>query len=199
MEFAEVVRRRRMTRNFLDEPLPGGALDRILEAGRRAPTAGFAQGVEFLVLEDRAARQRYWHITFPPEHRDAYPWPGLFNAAVVVIPLGDPTAYLERYREPDKAATGLGESADVWPVPYWLTDAAMAAENMLLAAIDESLGALFFGIFWEEAAAMAAFDVPAAKKPIGAIAIGRRAEDRASRSLARPRRPVGEIAHLNRW
>ena len=33
---------------------------------------------------------------------------------MLVIPLASPGAYVERYREPDKAASGLGEGAERW-------------------------------------------------------------------------------------
>src|SRR3954465_11474736 len=53
MEFQDVVRRRRMIRNYEDRPLPDGLLDRLLDNGLRAPSAGFSQGWAFLVLQGR--------------------------------------------------------------------------------------------------------------------------------------------------
>ena len=54
MEFAEVVRRRRMVRNYdPDRPVPPDVVDRLLDHAVRAPSAGFAQGWGFLVLESR--------------------------------------------------------------------------------------------------------------------------------------------------
>jgi hypothetical protein len=58
--------------------------------------------------------------------------------------LADPTAYLDRYAEPDKGWTD--RSLDRWPIPYWDTDTAMAAMVVLLGAVDAGLGALFFGV-----------------------------------------------------
>ena len=53
MEFRDVVRRRRMVRNYdPDRPVPTEVRDRILEHAIRAPSAGFSQGWSFLVLED---------------------------------------------------------------------------------------------------------------------------------------------------
>lgn len=188
-----------MTRSFRPEPLPEGSLDRVLDAGRRAPSAGYSQGTAFLVLESPEARRRYWDVTFPPERRLDYPWPGLFDAAALIVVLADEEAYLARYRESDKAASGLGESVDAWPVPYWLTDAAMAAENLLLAATDEGLGALFFGIFSGEAEVLEAFGVPERLGAVGVVALGLPAGDRPSRSLARGRKPLDEVVHRDRW
>ena len=46
---------------------------------------------------------------------------------VIVLPLADADAYVSRYAQPDKERTGLGASADAWPVPYWYIDTGMAA------------------------------------------------------------------------
>ena len=43
-EFAEVVRRRRMTRAFDSRALPDGVLDELVDLASRAPSAGKTQG-----------------------------------------------------------------------------------------------------------------------------------------------------------
>jgi nitroreductase len=190
-----------MVRAFLDQPLPRGALERILDAGRRAPTAGFAQGVEFLVLEGRDQTERYWSSTFTPSARQTFRWKGLFHAPALVVVAADASAYLVRYAEPDKASSGLGEGEDRWPVPFWLTDAAMAVQNMLLSVVDEGLGALYFGIFSGEEAVRATFGIPAASRLLGTVAIGTPdlAADEPGRSQGRLRVPLERIVHYGAW
>ena len=71
---------------------------------------------------------------------------------------------------------------------------------ILLTAVDEGLGALFFGIFDQHLDAFrTAFGVPPAYRPIGAIAVGHRAPDVPSPSLLRGRRPQDEVVHHGRW
>ena len=61
MEFAEVVRRRRMTRRYdAERPVPEQVLTACLENAVRAPSAGFSQGWDFLVLQDPTDRARFW-------------------------------------------------------------------------------------------------------------------------------------------
>jgi nitroreductase len=51
MEFADVIKRRRMFRQFTSEPLAPGTADRLRRAAERAPSAGFSQGYSVLVLD----------------------------------------------------------------------------------------------------------------------------------------------------
>ncbi len=197
MELGEAIRRRRMVRNFEDRPVPPGALERILDHARRAPSAGHTQGSAFLVLEGPEQVGRFWDCTFPAERRAGFRWPGLFRAPVIIVPCASRDAYLDRYAEPDKGWVDRSEAR--WPVPYWDIDCGMAAMAMLLTAVDEGLGALFFGIFEGLPALRAAFGIPEEFHPIGAVALGWPAPDEPSPSLRRGRRPEDAVVHRGHW
>ena len=199
MELGEVVRRRRMVRAFTDEPVDPALVDRLLDMARRAPSAGNSQGWHFVVLEGPEQTARFWDVTLPPERRAGFRWPGLLAAPVIVVPLADAAAYVERYAEPDKATTGLGAGADTWPVPYWVVDTAFATMTLLHGVVDAGLGALFFGIFRNEAELLAELGVPEGIRPIGAVAIGHPAPDEPGRSADRPRRPAADVVHRGGW
>jgi nitroreductase len=189
-----------MTRSFdASRPVPAGLLEDLVDLASRAPSAGKAQGWHLVVLEG-AETERFWDVTLPPERRAGFAWPGLLDAPVIALPLADPSAYLRRYAETDKAATGLGAAAEAWPVPYWTVDAAFAVMTLLLAAEARGLGALFFGVFRGEEELRAALHVPADLVLLGAIALGWPGPAiRAGRSAARPRRPPAEIIHRGGW
>ncbi|HSU00419.1 MAG TPA: nitroreductase family protein, partial [Geodermatophilus sp.] len=101
--------------------------------------------------------------------------------------------------EPDKGWTDRDESR--WPVPYWDVDAGMASLLMLLTAVDEGLGACFFGVPGDRVTAFRrAFGVPDEFRPVGCICVGYPgADDRRSPSLRRGRRAVDEVVHRGRW
>ena len=63
MEFADVVRRRRMVRNYSSTPVPKEVVDRALANAVRAPSAGFSQGWAFLVLDQPEDVSRFWAAT----------------------------------------------------------------------------------------------------------------------------------------
>lgn len=188
-----------MCRDFTPKPIDPAVLGRVLGAAARAPAAGNADGTHLLVLEGPDETGRYWDVTLPAERRAAFRWQGLLRAPVLVGVFADPAAYVSRYAEPDKATTGLGRGADAWPVPYWTVDAAFAALLIQLTALDEGLGALFFGLFEHEAVVMDRFGVPGDLVAVGMVAVGHPGEgDGAGRSEGRPSR-AAEHVHRGEW
>jgi nitroreductase len=198
MEFAEVVRRRRMVRTYDPErPVPQETVHRLLEHAIRAPSAGFSQGWAFLVLTEPAERERFWSVTGGQDTGGRW-LSGMRKAPLIIVPHSHKDGYLDRYAEPDKGWTDRDEAR--WPVPYWHIDTGMASLLILLTVVDEGLGACFFGIPPEVTAAYReAFDVPTDRDPIGAMTVGYPAEDWRSPSLRRGRRGTGEVAHYGRW
>ncbi len=198
MEFSEVVRRRRMVRRYADEPVDPAVVDRMLEHAQRAPNAGFTQGWAFLVLDTPADVARFWEATGaePDTHNT---WlDGMRTAPVVIVPLTSKDAYLDRYAESDKGWTDRRD--DRWPVPYWYVDAGMASLLILQTAVDEGLGACFFGIPGQYVDSLrAAFDIPADHKPVGAITVGHRVADTGSAGSPARRERRTDLVHRGRW
>ncbi len=183
-------------------PVDPALVDGMLDAARRAPSAGNTQAVRFLVLDTPAAVAGYWDLTLPAARRATFAWPGLLVAPVLVVVLVDPGAYVARYAEADKAATGLGAGADAWSVPYWWVDGGAVVQNLLLAVVDAGLGACFFGLFAHEPAVLAAHDVPEGWRAVGTVALGHpvaAAPERPGRSARRPRPDLATVARRGRW
>ena len=186
-------------RAFTDEPLAPEVVGALIDLARRAPSAGNSQGWSFVVLMGEAETARYWDVTLPADRRAGFRWPGLVAAPVLVVVLVRPGAWVERYAEPDKAASGLGSGPEDWPVPYWWVDTGMAVEHVLLGATDAGLGACFFGLFHNEEAVLAALGVPAGWRAAGAIALGHPGADEPGRSSARGRPALDEVVHRGGW
>ena len=194
-----MVRRRRMVRRYDQRPVPPETIDRIIDIGRRAPSAGFSQGLELLVLDSPETVAEFWQLTSDPE----FGWDPddiAVGPTVIVIPLPDAHRYTQRYSEPDKIAFGMDDAAN-WPVKFWDIDAAMAAMLMLLAAVEEGLGGWFFGITHGEREFLDRFGVPSDLRPIGILGFGYRAEDEQPSGswMQRRRRPLEEQVHRNVW
>lgn len=195
MEFAEVRRRRRMVRRYdPTAPVPPDALDRILEAGLRVPSAGFTQGVTLLVL-DGETKDRYWATTTEPTAEPDRWLTGMLTAPVLILVWTDPTAYLDRYARPDKG--WVDRDPDRWTAPYWHVDAGMAALALLYTAVEEGLGACFFGAPPDRIGAIrAAYGVPDRQELVGVVSLGIPLGPGRSRLARRPR---SELVHRGRW
>ncbi len=199
-----MIARRRMTRSFGAEALDENLLARILEAARRAPSAGFAQGVDLLVLTGDEARRRFWELGSTEEwRRHGRQAPGLMAAPAIVVPVADPGAYVARYAGAGKSRSGLaGRTASEWPVPYWTVDSAFAVMSMLLSATGAGVGALFFRIRAEPARLLRSFGAPADRVLIGAVALGHPAPPPPRPAAASPRparRLLSEVVHRDTW
>ena len=189
-----------MTRSFTSQPLPDGLLDELVELANRAPSAGKSQGWHLIELQGQQTA-RFWDTTLPPMRRGRFKWQSLMDAPVILLPLADPKAYIDRYAEPDKAATGLGAGVAAWPAPYWTIDASMAVMTLLLAAEAAGLGALFFGVFKGERELRQSLGIPPGLDLLGAIALGYPAEgaEQRGRSAGRPGRGAAGIIHRGSW
>jgi nitroreductase len=203
MEFEEVVRRRRMVRSFAEEPVEPTVVERILDTARRGPTAGYSQGVEFVLVTDPDTRSL---IARPADAMLARSGHKNFiaQAPVHVVVCCNPEIYKARYREPDKqraiTASNISE-ATLWRIPYWHTDAGCALMLILLAAVNEGVAAAFVGV--GEQHIRSVLDIPNEYIPIGIVLLGHEAPDARTygdvSASPRPRRPLNDVVHRERW
>ena len=179
-----------MVRQFKPDPVGAEVVERLLRNAMRGPSAGFSQGQAFLVLHGPDL-SRFW------QYGSAAVPDSVTEAPLVIVPFAAKSVYLERYAQPDKGWTDRSE--DRWPVPFWYIDTGMATLLILQTAVDEGLGALYFGITPENVGPFCAeFGVPDDHEPIGAIAIGYSAET-GSRDLRSRRRQLTDVIHLGNW
>jgi len=196
VEFQDVVRRRRMVRRYdASRPVPPEITDRIVRNGLRAPSAGFAQGWGFLVLDEPADIAKFRDVVRSELDPDGW-FAAQVEAPLLIIPHSNKDAYLDRYAMPDKGFTDRSDAW--WPAPYWDIDTGMASLLMLLTAVDAGLGACFFGIAVERIPAYReAFGVPAKFTPIGGISVGYSTDP--PRNFSRGRKPMSQTVYQGRW
>ena len=130
MELWEAIKGRRSVRRFADRPVDPAALERLAEAAAWAPSGGNAQTWRFVIVTDRAEVERIKTVS-----------PGL---------LGDPpalAAMCQDLAEARRRGGSLGETL------LATADAAMATQNLLLAAHAEGLGTCVVASFHRGAVA----------------------------------------------
>ncbi len=196
-----MVRKRRMVRSFTDEPVAPEVVERILDIARRGPSAGYSQGVEFVVITDRDTRLA---LAVPAEETLAKTDLPNFvaQAPVHIMICVSADIYRARYREPDKQRVVADLSDEkLWATPFWHVDGGAAMMLMLLAAVNEGVAACFIGGQPDELRAAAG--VPEDYHPIGVVLLGHEAPDARGfgdvSAVTRPRRPLSEIVHRERW
>jgi nitroreductase len=195
----ELLEHRRMVRYYTGEPVPHEALERIARTIRRAASAGYSQGVRLLVVDDREVM-----APLAPEADDEISRRWFETAPVHILVLVREQDYHDRYNQPDKLAATGGVEVQ-WPVPFWHVDAGTALMLVLLAALEEGLGAGVYGVPVEEDAKWReVLHIPEDLTIVTGVTVGKPAPndpdyERASSAFTQRRKPYHELIHWNRW
>lgn len=196
MPFHDLIRKRRMIRNFTEESVAWDVIERIVDNARRGPSAGYSQGMAFVVVTNADTRSRIAEIGGEHWYVRQGHQPFMSRAPVHLVITTSEETYHRRYNESDKKAKGQEEIG--WPIPYWHTDAGAAMMLALLSAVDEGLGTAFVGVK-DPSELQRELGIPDDHLPIGIVFIGHPAEDMKSGSLKRGRRPLEDVLHREGW
>jgi FMN reductase [NAD(P)H] len=200
-EFRDLLKRRRMVRSYLPDPIDREVIERIVGTVRRAPSAGFSQGHRLVVVTDPETRQELARLAGEDEYVEMG-LPRWISVAPVHVVVGvREESYHERYRKDDKLRDG---DEITWPAPYWWVDSGSMFLLLQLAALDEGLGTGIYGVTGE--------DMPALKALVGmpddvyfvcVITIGKQppgTDDSPLVSrLSQARLPLDQLVRWERW
>jgi len=142
VDFADVLRARRMVRSYRPDPVPEDVVRRIVKVVHRAPSGGFSQGHRLIVVTDPDIRGKVAEL-IEPTYLEAGMEPWVSVAPVLIVVGVREASYHERYQQPDKVAED-GEEIE-WPVPYWWFDSGSLLVMLQMAAANEGLASGFFG------------------------------------------------------
>ena len=169
MELAEAIRRRRSIRKYLPRKIENDKLDRVLEAGRLAPSARNLQEWKFIVVRDDGRRKRL------AEAAKGQTFVG--EAPVVIAACATITDYVMT----------CGQLT--YPI-----DLAIAVEHMVLAAAAEGLGTCWIGAFYEEEVKKV-LSIPPEIRVVALLPMGYPDESPAPR----PRKEIDDIVAFETW
>ncbi|HKC29226.1 MAG TPA: nitroreductase family protein [Jatrophihabitans sp.] len=172
METWDAIRARRNVRQYTAQPINRPDLERILEAGRRAPSSGNWQPWNFVVVTDRdqlVELSKVWEVG--GKH--------IASSAATIALVGQAPED-ERHRE------------------WMLYDFGQATANMMLEATDLGIGSGHSAVMDQEQA-QRVLDFPDGYLCVYLIGLGYPA-DRPLRPIQKPnRRPFEEVVHWGRW
>ena len=194
----ELLKKRRAVRSYTGEPVPRETLERIARAARRGPNAGYSQGLRLLVIDDPETIETLagWQ-----EDERSQRW--FRKAAAHILVLTREQDYHDRYNRADKLAVTGGVEV-IWPVPFWHVDAGAALMLILLAALEEGLGAGVYGVPVEEDARWRELlAIPDDLTIVTGVTVGHPADDpdwdKATSAFSERRRLHDEVVRWNRW
>ena len=144
--------------------VPPEAVDRLLAAAIRAPSAGNRQPWHFYVVRDLALRRGLAAA--------AYDQAFISQAPVVIVVCADAEQSAERYRRRGREL-------------YCLQDTAAATEHILLGAVALGLGSCWVGAFDEDWASRV-LGLPQHHRPVAILPIGKPAHEPAMRAGRQP-------------
>ena len=154
MDFRQIVKKRFMCRSYADRDVPNELLDRILEVVEHLPSAGHTQPQEFIIIKNQKTKDQLAEAALGQTY--------LAEAPLVMVVVSDTRRSQRRY----------GERGEKF---YSIVDGAFASMLIMLACINEGLGAGFVGAF-DDDAVRTVLGLPRAIRPIGIIPIGYCAE-----------------------
>jgi len=171
MQTWDAVRARRNVREYTDQPIPHDQLERILEAGRRAPSSTNWQPWNFVAVTDRKQLVELAKVWQGARHVAG-------SAATVALVAAEPEDAMHR---------------------DWLQyDLGQATANMMVTAADLGIGSGHSAVADQEKA-QDVLGFPDGYFCVYLMALGYPA-GRPLRPLTRPdRRPFDDVVHWARW
>jgi nitroreductase len=171
METWDAIRARRNVRTFTDEPLTAADLDRILEAGRRAPSAGNSQPWDLVLVTDRQQLEDLANV-----------WQGARHIAHSAATIAIVAPIVEDERKAGFIEYDLGQ----------------LTLQMAVAAADLGIGSGHSAVRDEDLFRQL-LGVPDGYRGAALLALGRPA-DRPLAPIEHPdRRPFDDVVHRGRW
>jgi nitroreductase len=170
MDIYEAIRLRKSVRSYQDAPVPAEALDRILDAARRAPSARNEQEWRFVVVRDAFTREKI--------ARDAARQPFIATAPIILACCAVTDDRLMR----------CGQMA--YPI-----DVAIAMDHLSLAAVAEGLGTCWIGAF-DEQVVKTILAIPAEVRVVQLMPLGFPADPSP---LQKSRLSLEQIVHTEVW
>lgn len=156
METIDAILTRRSIRKYLPDPVNRDVIENIIKAGMNAPSAGDEQPWHFVIIDKHSLLEKISEV---------HPYAKMLkDTPAAVLVCGDQN--VPKFKD------------------FWIQDCSAASENMLLAAHDLGLGAVWIGVYPAEKMVREVRDllsIPEHVAPFSIIAMGYPAEEKSGR------------------
>lgn len=198
-----VIGSRRDVRAFRRDPVPGDVLARILHAAHQAPSVGFMQPWNFIVIRDPATRARVRSIFVRENERAAANYAGDRAGLYRSLKLeGLEDAPINLCVTCDRTRGGRHVLGRNTIIDTDLYSTCCAVQNLWLAARAEGVGVGWVSIL-DNDALRAVLGIPAHVVPVAYLCVGYPREFLDTPELERrgwaTRLPVDDVVYRERW
>ncbi len=177
----------RSVRAFRPDPLPDGTLEALIAAAQSAPSSSNLQTWSVIAVQSPAGRARLAELTGPQPH--------VAEAPLVLAWLADLSRIGRIAQSRGEAASGL-DYLDTFLMA--VIDAALAAQNAVVAAESLGLGTVYLGALRNQPEAVAELlGVPDGVFPVFGLVVGH--PDPARLARIKPRLPLRTVLHAERY
>ena len=173
MQIPNSIQNRRSIRVFDDREISEDDAELLVKAACLAPSAGNLQPWAFIIVRDPEVKEELV--------RAAYGQSFIAEASVVFVVCAVPKRSALRYGDRGREL-------------YCLQDTAAAIQNLMLTAMANGLGSCWVGAF-DESKAARAVSLYEGVRPVALVPVGYPGE----RPSPRPRRPLEEVIHKDKW
>lgn len=170
MDILDVLKKRRSIRKYQTKLVEKDKLIKVLDAARLGPSADNRQPCQFIVVTDKEVRERL---------KASYNAEWFVNAPIIIVGCVNPK---ESWRRKDKEE-------------YWKVDAAIAMQNLILAATEAGLGTCWVANF-DEKGAKKALNIPKEIRVVAMTPLGYSEEEKG---LVSDRKPLDKLVHYDKW
>ena len=195
MDFLDISRMRHTVRKYVQMPVETEKIEKVLEAGRWAPTAVNAQPQRILVLDTQENLEKVREFC-------TFGWQKQYADLVKESDTGDHSASVFYYGAPVVMLVCYDRTA-CWTHPEsgkssGVTDAAIVAVHMMMEATSLGLGTAWISCF-DEAKARELLGLPEDWQPVCMLYVGYPADDyQPNEKLSAKRKPLSETCFFNK-
>lgn len=125
METLNCIKKRKSVRSFSNKKIPREVIEKIIDAGKAAPSAGGLASQRFFIADKKEEKEKLARIAWDQDF--------IAEASHIIVIFADEEKVTRRYGSRGKF--------------YAVCDGSAAVENILLAVTDLGLGSVWVGAF----------------------------------------------------
>lgn len=175
------IENRRSIREYLPDKIDESKIELLLESAMLAPSGNNAQPWHFIIVDNEEMKKKVSEVSGRQKWME--------SAAVFIVCVADLNVRIR-----DSGDVNIDEDSSQFEVKQIIRDTSIATEHIVLEATSIGLGTCWVSEFKQDEIRKV-LGIPENKYVVTVLVIGNPAENPGKR----PRKPVDEVVHRNKW